>query len=79
MRSTKPTIRRKKNRSTVEMKFVTALKRSGSIQIKRMLVPLSSSAAVITSDSPSVDPMVEHNNEPMCPDTIGIDILCAIT
>jgi len=72
MRSAKLKIRRKKNRST--MNFVTALKRSGSVQIKKILVPLSSSTTVSARtnlDSHSVEAVVDHNSEPMCPDTIG--------
>ena len=64
------------------MNFVTALKRSGSVQIKRILVPLSNSATVsatTTSDSQPVDPLADHNiSEPTCPYTIGIDTLCTI-
>ena len=74
MISAKPKIRRKKSRSTIEMNFVTALKRSGSIQMKRILVPLSSSATVsarTNSDSQSVEAMIDHNNEPTCSDSIG--------
>ena len=74
MRSTKPKIRRKKSRSTIEMNFVTGLKRSGTIQIKRILVPLSSSATVSARtnlDSQSMEAMVDDNNEPTCPNTIG--------
>ena len=73
MKSAKPKIRRKKNRSTYAMNFVTSLKRSGSVQIKRTLVPLSSSATVsgINSDSQFVESMVDHNSEPTCPNAIG--------
>ena len=72
VKSAKPKIRRKKNRS-YEMNFVTALKRSGSVQIKRTLVPLSSSATVSgnNSDFQSVEPMADHNSEPTFPNVIG--------
>lgn len=73
MRSTKPKIRRKKSHSSYKMKFVTAVKRSGSIQIKEILVPSGSAtvSAETNSDSQSMEAVVDHNNECMCPDTIG--------
>ena len=71
MKSTKPKIRRKKKRSTIEMNFVTAVKKSGSVEIKKLLVPLSSSALDISLESQTVKGMVDQNNELTFPDVIG--------
>ena len=53
------------------MNFVTAVKKSGSVEIKKLLVPLSSSASDISLESQTAKAMVDQNNELTFPDVIG--------